>query len=108
LLIASASFIVEGNFAKLPPDREKNSIKLKFRTELRDSIRNEQKKSPSITHWELPILATNLIHYNGSDRELKKSDFQGRLYEKPYIPFERSQKIIQRTFKLNIPISHQK
>ena len=76
LLIASASFIVEGNFAKLPPDREKNSIKLKFRTELRDSIRNEQKKSPSITHWELPILATNLIHYNGSDRDLKKVIFK--------------------------------
>ena len=42
--------------------------------------------------------------FKGSDHDLKKRDFQGHLYEKPYILCERSQKVIQRIFKWNIPI----
>ena len=39
---------------------------------------------------------------------LKKCVFQVHLYEKPYISFERSQKVTQRTFKRSIQISHHK
>ena len=38
----------------------------------------------------------------------EKVDFQVNLYEKPCIPFERSQKVTQMTFKRNISISYHK
>ena len=48
------------------------------------------------------------ILYRALTMTCEKVDFQVSLYEKPCIPFERSQKVIQRTFKRNISISHQK
>ena len=38
----------------------------------------------------------------------EKLEFQGHLYEIPCMPFERLEKVIQKTFKRNVSVSEQK
>ena len=63
--ISCSQALVEGNFAKLPPDPAKNSINLKFGTKVRDSVKNDQKKSPIDYTLGTSFFWGKSIHYIG-------------------------------------------